>query len=146
MNPGHPIILLIMVRQQFVVVKAFVLQAFCAEVEKQANRHVVGFEVVYGLRKVNVLQLDDGFEFDHDDAFHEEVHPADADLLAAIEDGHFFFAFEGKVVVGHFEFERALVDDLLEAIAEGGVDFHSGANDAPGDVFVEHGMDLLSEP
>ena len=40
------------------------LQAFRAEVDQQADFHVVGFE------------LDDGFEFDHDEFFDEEVHAA----------------------------------------------------------------------
>ena len=123
--------------------EALELQAFRAEVDQQADFHIIRFEVVDGLGEVDVFELDDGFEFDHDEFFDEEVHAAGADFLSAIEDGHFLFAFEGKVVIGHFEYHRALVDDFLKAVAQRGVDFHCGGDDASRQVFVFHTVIFL---
>ncbi len=53
---------------------ALELQTLCAEVDQQADFHIVRFEVVDGLGKVDIFQLDDGFELDHDQFFDEEVY------------------------------------------------------------------------
>ena len=50
---------------KLVIVGALELQTLRAEVDEQINFHVIRFEVIHGLSKVNVFQLDDGFEFDH---------------------------------------------------------------------------------
>ena len=137
--PIRVIRLILSIKVEFVVVEALELQAHRAEVDQQADFHIIRFEVVDGLGEVDVFQLDDGFEFDHDEFFDEEVHAAGADFLSTIEDGHFLFAFEGQALIGHFDYHRALIDHFLKAVAQRRVDFHRGGDDAACQVFVFHG-------
>jgi len=84
------------------------------------------------------FQLNDGFEFDHDQVLDEEVYAACPDFMSAVKDGHFLFAFKGKVVIGEFNFHCALVNDFLKTISKRGVNFHGGGNNAAGQIFVFH--------
>jgi hypothetical protein len=124
--------------KEFVVMHSLELQTLCAEIDQQTNLHFIRFEVIYSLGKVNILQLDDGFEFDHNQIFNEEVHSACADFLSAIKDGHFLLAFKSKIVIRKFNFQRTLVDDFLKAIAQSGVDFHGGGNNAASQILMLH--------
>ncbi len=45
---------------------ALELQTPRAKVDEQADFHVIGFKVIHGLGKVDIFQLDDGLQFDHD--------------------------------------------------------------------------------
>jgi hypothetical protein len=47
---------------------------------------------------------------------------------------------------GELNRQRPLVDHLLESIPQGGMDFHSGPNDAVSEFFVKHGVLPLSKP
>ena len=66
---------------------------------------------------MGVFKLDDCFQFDYNKFFNEEVNSVGVNLLSAIKDGHFLFAFKSEVVIGKFNFQRALVDDFLKVVA-----------------------------
>ena len=117
-------------RKNFIIMDSFELQTSRAKVDKQPNLHFVGFEVIHRLGEMDVFQLNDGFEFDHNEFLDEEVHAAGADFDSAVEDVHFLFALEGKALKGHFDHHRPLVDHFLESISQRGVDFHRGGDDA----------------
>ena len=84
----------------------------------------------------DVCQLRDGFEFYQDESFYEEVDAAGADVLAIVQDIHFLFADGFEVIVAEFDVKGSLVDDFLEAVTEGAMDFHGAADDALGNMFV----------
>lgn len=83
-NQGNPVILSIKVK--FVVMHAFELQALRAEVDEQTNFHIIRFEVIHGLGEMDVFQLNDGFEFDHDQFFDEEVYRDLTGFIRAVID------------------------------------------------------------
>ena len=140
-NQGNPLILQIKVK--FVIMHSLELQTLRAKVDEQSDFHFIRFEVVHGLCEMNVFQLNDGFKFDHDQFFDEKVHAAGADFMSAIVDGHFFFTFKGKVVIGEFDFKGTLVDHFLKSIAKCGMDFHGCGDNTAGEVFVLHGVFIL---
>ena len=51
---------------EFFVGNSFEFEAFCAEVDEKSDLQVVRLEVVDGLRKMDVLQLDYGLQFNTD--------------------------------------------------------------------------------
>ena len=111
---------------------ALKLQRPAAEVDQQAGVQLVGFEIVDRLGEVHVLQLDDGLDFDHDLLFDEEVDAAGADFSPFVVDLHRLLAHEIEPLYAHFLRQRALVDDLLKAVAQDAVHFHGTADDLAG--------------
>ena len=58
-----------------------ILQALCAEVDEQANFQPVGFEVVNGLRQMDIFKCSPRFDLYHHLAFHKKVHAPPTNFL-----------------------------------------------------------------
>jgi hypothetical protein len=58
-------------------------------------------------------------------------------MLSFVVNGHVVFARELNTFVPQFNFERTLIDNLLKAIPQRGMNFHCAANDASGQFAID---------
>ena len=96
--------------------------------------------------EVDFFEFEQGFEFDEDAVFDQEIDAARTDFLAVVVDGHFLFSEELKSLFVHFDGKTPLIDHLLETVAHGVVDGHGAADDFMGCLVVGgvHGCFFVS--
>jgi len=80
----------------------------------------------------------DGFEFEDDLVFHDDVGLVVADQLVVVIDLDLLFLFGAETGFQELDQEGILIDDFKEAEAEGVMDFVGTLDDCGGEVLVFH--------
>jgi hypothetical protein len=75
---------------------ALELDAATAKIDGQANLLAVGFQIIDDLGQVDIFQLNDGLDLDHDLGFDKNVHTAGANFNTFVAYLHFMFALNFK--------------------------------------------------
>ena len=117
-----------------------------AEVYQEAEVKASGAEVVHALGMMDRQDDIDGFDFDEEAFFDEEVGVIVADAFAFVEDGEVAFGLGGDTAQLEFFLERAVVNGFEEAYAEGTGNFNYCADDRFGERVVEvggHGREIV---
>ena len=101
---------------------AFYLDTF-SEVYQQAYFYAGGFQIVDELGAVGRVEVFDGFQFEDNFVFNEDIGSVLTDQLVIIKDFNSFFFFSVEAGFCQFDQEGVLVDGFKEAESEGVVDF-----------------------
>ena len=101
---------------------AFYLDTF-SEVYQQAYFYAGGFQVVNELGAVGRMEVFDGFQFEDDFVFNEDIGSVFSNQLVIIKDFNSFFFVGVETGFCQFDQEGVLVDGFKEAESEGVVDF-----------------------
>ena len=107
-------------------------QAPCAEVEEQTGLQIRCLEVVSGLRQMGVRQFGSCFQFNADNAFHQDINSPQTYLSPLVVYGHLMLTAAAHTGIHQFYLQRSLIDEFLEAIAQRGMYGHRTTDDLPG--------------
>jgi hypothetical protein len=107
---------------------AFDLDAL-TKIDEQADFNAGRLEIVDELGLMCGMQVFDGFEFEDDLVFHDDVGHVVADQLTVVIDLDLLFLFGAETGFQELDQEGILIDDFKEAEAEGVVDLVGTGND-----------------
>ena len=117
---------------------AFVFKGSRAKVDQNGQGETGGGQIIMGLGFVGWCKLGDGFDFEDDFVFYDEISDVVTDELAFVVDGESDLLFKLDAAQGQFVGERDLVYSFKEAAAEGVVDFHGSTYYFIRKCFVEY--------
>src|SRR5262245_13456008 len=87
------------------------------------------FEIAATDREMNILELADCFQFNHDFLFYEEVQPVLANLVIAIKDWHWVLPKELNTAKCKFNGERLFINRFKETGSQLTVHTNRSSND-----------------
>jgi hypothetical protein len=116
---------------------AFDLDAL-TKIDEQADFNAGGFQVIGELGLVCGVKVFDGFQFEDDLVFHDDVGHVVADQLVVVIDLDLLFLFGAESGFQELDQEGILIDDFKEAEAEGVVNLVGTLDDCGGEVLVFH--------
>ena len=125
------------------------MEGFTTKIDEEPDSEFVGFQIIQHLSHVNILQMDDCFQFDEDILFDYKVCASRTDGMDQIFVKDILLNFPGKaqVPLHHFPSQSTLVDDFLEPVSKKTVDLKCCTNDLFGDVMkkkITHFLTCIS--
>jgi len=100
------------------------------EIEDQARVDVHGFHIGPNDRKMNRLQVLDGFEFNHQSAGNQQIQPVLSNRFALIGQSDAFLPLERNISTGQLDAECLLIKGLKETGTESFVDLNGCVDNA----------------
>src|SRR5690554_1021502 len=88
-----------------------------AEINQQADFHIVGLEVINGLGKMYIVELNNRFYFYHDQFLDKEIHTTCTDIITFIAQWHLFLSFETDTLQTQLYSQGTLIHYFLKCEA-----------------------------
>lgn len=132
------ILLILYILSRKYAVFPFYLDPFGAEVDQQTDIASGGDQVVDDLGLVDLSQLADRFQFDHDPVLDHQVRLEDADRLAFVEDRQLLMGLGVDAVAGKLHDQAPLVNRLEEPEPERIMDLKGTPDNHLGQRLVLH--------